>query len=77
VNYWVILDESAKAEAFPSHKGSQAASAQRDRVASADPAPRKPQAQAPQAQETRIADSRRGCVMALSLIDPTIGTIRR
>ncbi len=34
-----VLDESTKAEAFPSRKGSQAASAQRDRVASADPAP--------------------------------------
>jgi hypothetical protein len=35
----VVLDESTQAEAFPSHKGSQAASAPRDRIASADPAP--------------------------------------
>jgi hypothetical protein len=35
----VILDEFTKAEAFPSHKGSKAAGAQRDRISSADPAP--------------------------------------
>jgi hypothetical protein len=33
----MILDESTKAEAFPSEQGSQAAFAARDRIPSADP----------------------------------------
>jgi hypothetical protein len=64
-SYGLSADEFTKGEAFPSHKRSEAASAARDRLSSADSAPREPQAQAAETQETRSADRRRGYVVAL------------